>query len=137
MSERPVTPDTIPISDAARRGADSVNVHIWAHGHEARGKWVAVRLSDGGSDGQLYDSRADAIRFQLHEHQCIYVCLPPFGQTMKPYEVEAMMTYFRSLYDAGHRWGDADAPAPIPQLTRVAAPRRGARLALPYRGEWK
>lgn len=52
-----------------------------------------------------------------------------------------MLTYARSLYDAGYRLPDPEAPAPIQPLTPVAAPRRGrrrpARLALPYRGEWR
>lgn len=121
-------------SDEARRAADAVNLHIAALGHEAYGKWVAIRLSDGGSDGTLYDTRPDAIRHQLHEQLCAYFCIPPFGNLLSPPEAEAFLTYTRSLYDAGYRIPDPTAPAPIVPLINVAAPRRGSRLALPYRG---
>jgi hypothetical protein len=128
-------PVSIP-SDSSRRAADAVNLHIYAHGDQAFGKWVAIRLSDGGSDGVLYDSRRDAIRHQFHERQCCYFRIPPFGQTITPAEAETFLSYNRSIYDAGYRMPDPDAPAPIPQLTPVVAPRRGAKLALPHRGEW-
>lgn len=54
---------------AAQRIADAVNLHVAAvraqlgNGRTAPG-YVAVRLSDGRSDGVLYDSRADATRHQ-------------------------------------------------------------------------
>jgi hypothetical protein len=124
-------------SDSARRAADAINLHIHAHGHDAFGKWVAIRLSDGSSDGTLYDRRADAVRHQFHESQCAYFRVPPFGELISPAEAEAFLTYARSVYDAGYRVPDPEAPAMIQPLTTVAAPGRGARLALPYRGEWK
>jgi hypothetical protein len=124
-------------SDAARRASEAINVHISALGHEAFGKWVAVRLSDGSSDGVLYDHRREAVSHQFHESQCAYIRIPPFGQFIQPFEAEAMLTYHRSCYDAGYRVPDPEAPAPIVPLVPVAAPRRGSRLALPYRGEWR
>lgn len=124
-------------SDSARRATDAINLHIHAHGHDAFGKWVAIRMSDGSSDGTLYDTRPDAIRHQLHESQSMYFRIPPYGQFITPAEAETMLTYARSCYDAGRRVPDPQAPAPIQPLTAVAAPGRGARFALPYRGEWK
>lgn len=125
-------------SDAARRAADQINLHVSALGHEAFRKYVAIRLSDGGSDGTLYDTRADAIRHQLHEQQCAYFRIPPFGEMAKPVECESFLTLHRSLYDAGRRLADPDAPEIIRPLISVAAPgRRGARLARQFRGEWK
>jgi len=124
-------------SDSAKRAADSINLHIHANGHDAFGKWVAIRLSDGSSDGVLYDTRVDAIRHQLHERQCAYFRIPPFGETISVAEAETFLNYNRSIYDAGYRMPDPEAPALIPQLTPVVAPRRGARLAVPFRGVWK
>jgi hypothetical protein len=123
-------------SESSRRAADAINLHIHAHGHDAYRKWVAIRLSDGSSDGTLYDTRDDAIRHQLHESQAAYFCLPPFGEFISPEEAEAFLTYHRSVYDAGYRVPGPGGPAMIQPLTKVAAPGRGARLALPYRGEW-
>lgn len=124
-------------SDSARRMADEVNLHIAAIGEAATGKWVAIRLSDGSSDGVLYDTRKAAILHQVHEKQCLYVCIPPFGTQMTPREAQSFLNLHRSMYDAGYRLQDPDDPAPINPLIGVAAPSRRSTLAFPYRGEWK
>lgn len=90
-------------SDAARRASDIVNNHLVADRSNA-GKWVALRLSDGGSDGVLYDERADAIRHQLHETQCCYAQIPPSGMPVA--EAESFLNYNRRLYAAGFRMPD-------------------------------
>ncbi len=131
-----MTAGAFGFSDEARRCADEINLHVAALGHEACRRWVAIRLSDGGSDGTLYDTRPDAIRHQLHEQQCAYFCLPPVPTMIGTREAEAFLTYCRSLYDAGYRIPDPTAPAPIVPLVRVAAPSRRSRVALPYRGLW-
>lgn len=124
-------------SDAALRACDNVNLHIAAIGPEAYGKWVAIRLSDGGSDGALYDTRADAIRHQMHWSQCCYLMIPPFGVMLTPREAESYLTLHRSMYDAGYRLQDPEQPAPIKPLVQVAAPRRGSRLAYLWKGQWR
>lgn len=96
--------------DDARRAADILNLHIMLG---ARG-WVAIRLSDGGSDSIVYDKKADAIRHQLHEHQCAYFMLPVIPVT--PYECDVYLRYNRQLYANGMRMGDPDAPDPIAPL---------------------
>lgn len=123
-------------SDAARRMSDAVNLHVQALGVQASGRWVAIRLSDGGSDGVLYDYRRDAILHQLHEKLCCYVRIPPFGQMMSTREAESYLTLHRSMYDAGYRLQDPDGPEVIKPLMNVAAPRRGSRLAWKYNGVW-
>lgn len=91
-------------SDAARRCSDVINLHVAAHKFNAFGKWAAIRLSDGGSDGVLYDTKADAVRHQLHETQCAYVCIPADG--MGPREAEIYLEFNRKLYDNGMRLSD-------------------------------
>lgn len=91
-------------SDAARRCSDIIRMHIVA-GQVAR--WAAIRLADGGSDGVAYESRAEAIRHQLHEQQCCYVCIPP--DDMSPKAAETYLRIHRQLYDSGHRLADPDA----------------------------
>lgn len=93
-------------SDEGRRCSEAVNLHLESLGAEAIGKWVAIRLSDGGSDGILYDKKADAVRFQLHEFQCAYVCIPPGG--MPPNEADVYLRVHRQMYDAGVRFADPD-----------------------------
>lgn len=90
-------------SDAARRCADIITGHI-VLGNS--GRWAAIRLSDGGSDGIPYDTRADAIRFQLHETQCAYVKIPI--DRMEPQHAEIFLRFNRLAYDAGFRLTDPD-----------------------------
>jgi hypothetical protein len=90
-------------SDAAKKCSDTIRLHIVAG---KAGHWAAIRLSDGGSDGRAYDKRRDAIRHQLHETQCAYVCIPP--DDMSPRSAENFLQIHRNLYDAGFRLTDPD-----------------------------
>lgn len=85
--------------DAVRRLCDAVNVHWEAIGSEARGKYVAIRLSDGSSpDGSLYDSRADAARVQ-DDPWCFYVKVNPGG--IRPKEAWVVLGYARQAKKNG------------------------------------
>jgi hypothetical protein len=117
--------------------SDEVNMHVQVLGEGASGKWVAIRLEDGGSDHQLYDTRRDAIRHQRYERECCYVCVPPFGTMMGVREAESFLVLHRSMYQAGYRLEDPADPAPIHPLIQVAAPRRGSKYAYAWKGEWK
>lgn len=92
-------------TDRARRMSDTIRGHI-AEGHS--GFWCAVRMSDGGSDGIVYDSRVAAINHQLREDQCCYVKIPP--DDMPPAACAAFLRINRGLYAAGHRLIDPEAP---------------------------
>jgi hypothetical protein len=91
------------VSDAAKRCSEQINLGVIT-GHV--GKWVAIRLADGSSDGVFYDQRADAIEHQLHESLCCYVKIPPSG--MPPEDAERFMQVNRAFYDAGFRLTDPD-----------------------------
>lgn len=117
---RPGERQDVPISDAGRRAADIINLHRIAGGV---GRWVALRLSDGGSDGALYDSKPDAVDHQLHETQCAYTCVPPGPAT--PAEMTQWLDLNRRAYDAGYRLHEPDAP----QLVAPTRPGRAALLA--------
>ena len=93
-------------SDAAKRCSDIINATAIIE-NEAKNfteRWVAIRLSDGGSDGVVYDTRANAVKHQSDEFLCAYILVPPTG--MSPREAEIFMTYHRKLYDAGFRLPD-------------------------------
>ena len=94
-------------SDSARRMSDAINLHWAIHQWGAVGKWVAFRLSDGGSDGVLYDTKRDAIRHQLHEMQCAYVRI--IRDQMSVCEAHTFLEVSRRAYDAGFRLTDPDA----------------------------
>lgn len=117
-------------SDAARHTSDAVNLHFSALGADAIGKWVAVRLSDGKSDGTLYDSKRDAVRHQSDEKLCAYVCVSPAA--MNVCRAESFLKVSRMTYDAGFRLADPDARHGgldlIPRLTQEDQAAQLARL---------
>lgn len=97
--------------DAAKRIADALNVylnglrnHLW----ELRDKWMAFKLSDGTSDGQLYDSKRDAVRHQDNEFQCLYICFVNIMGGATAPEVVRVLNFTRDAYDAGFRLADPD-----------------------------
>lgn len=63
------------MTDRGRRVADTIKVHILGNGEDAYGKWVSARLSDGVSDGALYDTKADAVRHALAPNHMAYFCI--------------------------------------------------------------
>lgn len=100
-------------SDAARRCSEQVALHVLAHTSgggfpdwNGAAPWIAVRLSDGGSDGNLYPSKGDAVRHQLVREQCAYIRIPPTG--MNAAEAENQLRWVRALYAAGMDLADPD-----------------------------
>ena len=93
--------------DRTRRAYDVIATHYIAQGPHIGGHWVAIRLSDGGSDGVLYDSKPEATRHQLHETQCAYICLPPFGE-MSIGEIHRYLELNDMIYAQGGRLSDVD-----------------------------
>jgi hypothetical protein len=72
--------------------------------------WIAVRLSDGGYDGTLYDTRQDAVRHQPHEQQCAYLNLAPVMGGMEVQAAYAILKFHRDAYDAGMTFIDPEHP---------------------------
>ena len=95
-------------SDEARRASDIVNLHLLADPNGNRGRWVAIRLSDGGSDGTVYDCKCDAMRYQLHETQCVYVQILPDGLSAK--NAQILIKMHREMYDKGLKMPDPPCP---------------------------
>lgn len=87
-------------SDAARRISDTITLHLLADGDGNYGKWCAFRLSDGKSDGVVYDDPVVAADNQLHYKQCAYIQIHRGGLSAKGAQV--MLTYYRAVYDAGN-----------------------------------
>jgi hypothetical protein len=101
----------IQISDASKRMADVINSLVSFLGPwGVAGKWIAVRLRDGGTDGVLYDTRADAIKHQIDERFCMYVCMTTVMEGAKPLDCAITLEYYRQAYDAGMRLHEPEAP---------------------------
>lgn len=97
------------VSDAAKRCADIVNSYLhFIPADEIRNKYVAIRLSDGGSDGVLYDSKRDAVRHQSDEKLCAYVCYRNCMGGITPFEAQKFLDWNRAAYDMGARLPDPD-----------------------------
>lgn len=77
---------------------------------DLRTKWIAVKLADGSYDGVLYDSRDDAIRHQLDERFCAYVCMASMVQGAKPLDCAIYLEFHRQAYDSGMRLHEPEAP---------------------------
>jgi len=104
-----VTSPGVGYSDAAKRASDIVNAYVtFVPPEELRHKWVAIRLADGGYDGVLYDSKQDAVRHQLDEYLCAYVCFRNLLMGANPKDMELFLKFNRDAYDAGFRLPDPD-----------------------------
>jgi hypothetical protein len=111
----PNLPSDAEAIDIGKRASENINLHV-VGGNV--GKWVAIRMSDGGSDGIPYDSRREAIKHQLHEQYCCYIQVTPDGIT--PADALRFVLINRALYDAGFRLSDPDMPGePIYPQTDV------------------
>lgn len=75
-----------------------------------RHTWIAVRLSDGGFDGNLYATREEAINHQLHETTCAYQWMGNMIQGAKPLDCAIFLEFHRQAYDAGMRLHEPEAP---------------------------
>lgn len=113
----------VSISDDAKRASDIVNgYYAYVKWEELKISWVAIRLSDGGSDGTLYHSKRDAVQHQSDEFVCAYVSLRNCPNGVSPLEMERFLAFTRGAYDAGMRLPDPDAmdggPEPFMEVSQ-------------------
>jgi hypothetical protein len=109
--------------DVARQVSDAMNIHL-AVNADARG-FVACRMDTGKSNGELYDTRADAVRHHMkngEESFYFYLKLHPGG--MNPKEAWVMIVYFRALREKGIRPDHEDVFMPQrSELLKNVSPR--------------
>lgn len=95
--------------DAGKRMSDALNMYRANMPWEwVRDKWMAFRLSDGASDGVLYDSKREAVAHQLHEFQCCYISFRNLMGGATPLGCMTFLNFTRDAYDAGFRLPDPD-----------------------------
>jgi len=98
-------------TDAAKRIHETINVmHIARTWDELKRGWMAFRLADGTTDNVLYESRADAIKHQLHEQTCLYIAMRTTLGGVPLRDCQILIDVHRHIYDAGGRLADPDAP---------------------------
>jgi hypothetical protein len=98
---------SLPHEDAAKRLADTYNLHRLGMGDASIGRWFAVRLNDGTSDQVLYDTKRDAVRHQHHDEQ-FYAFIKIVPSDMTACAAAVMLKTNRALYDSGMRMADPD-----------------------------
>ncbi len=101
----PTGPKELRTQDAAKRMRDVIALHQTALSNDEliAGRYAAVRLSDGGSDGVAYETVTQAIGYQLHETQCGYFRIPPNPARWGMATCDSLLWYVRARYDAGYR----------------------------------
>lgn len=136
---RAICSECIVVRDEGKRASDIINGYCcfveWA---ERIRSVVAIRLADGGSDGELYASKRDAVRGQGgNEQLCAYFYFRDSPQGTTPRDMQLWIEYHRGLYAAGARLPDPDdmhgGRDPVIPLTReqYLAQRNGLVLAAP------
>lgn len=90
--------------DAAKRMADCISLHqtVLSRDEIFAGRYVAIRLSDGGSDGVAYESRSQAIEYQRHNASRHAYFRIPF-EKMSVQACDSILWYVRATYDSGYR----------------------------------
>lgn len=121
------------VSDAAKRIADTYNLHRAADPHSSVGKWFASRLNDGTTDGTLYDSKVEAVRHQRHDEDfyCFTQIVP---STMTPENAETFLNIQRRMYDKGLRLADRDTGGKD-MIRRVSQEDMRSQLRAMFRGD--
>lgn len=71
-------PHDIPGIEASLRMAEAIDRHLHAG---ARG-FIAIRIADGSSDGQVYPDAEAAKAAQPEPQQCTYTHLPPWPRDL-------------------------------------------------------
>jgi hypothetical protein len=115
---RKICSECVVVTDAAKRAHDIVRAYVTFVPWDQRvNSWVAIRLSDGGSDGTLYDSKQAAVRHQVHEMHCAYFSFRNAPQGFSsPLDAQLYLDYHRAAYDAGFRLPDPDDAGGGPDL---------------------
>lgn len=115
--------------DAAKRISDQYALHRIALGDDALGKWFAVALADGRSNGDLYDSRGDAVRHQGHnEARYWFVPIRP-GAPLSVCDAQIVLTHHRATSRQSAALLDRDHPAGGRQLiTRLTTEDQRAQI---------
>ncbi len=112
--------ECVVVDDAAKRAFDIVRLITVFTDYDTRTRqspYLAIRLMDGGSNSQLYDTKQAAVRDQVHETLCAYFCFrtAPNGFASAR-EAAVFLAWHRAAYDQGWRLPDPDDHTGGPDL---------------------
>ena len=112
-------------SDAARRISDTVSLHLLADPDGNHQKWCAFKLSDGTSDGVVYDDPIAAADHQTFYKACAYIQIHRGG--ISPKAASVMLAYYRTVYENGK------LPPTLVAYQRALEAAQRSKLLLPGR----
>ena len=98
--------------EAAARFRDALSLHrsVLTTEEIIAKRYIAVKLSDGSSDGTAYETRDDAARNQLWPQRCLFFQVPL--ERLNLNACDSILWYARKVYDAGYR-AEVGGPALI------------------------
>lgn len=107
------------IDDAGKRFAEIVsNIRMSNDWDDIKNSWIAVKLEDGSCDGTVYDTRAEAIKFNTNKaNKYFYVALRNAIHGLTAKEATLMLAMVRTQAARG-RYHPEDQPDPIMPLSR-------------------
>jgi hypothetical protein len=88
--------------------------------YDAIGKWYAVRLDDGASDGVLYDTKRECINHQ-RGWEYLYAYVGMSLAQMNVCDAEIYLAVQRRMYEKGIRMVDPDARNGGPDVIKRTA----------------
>lgn len=119
MSDTGLNPELL---NAAARMRDAVNLHVVAGNlgvRERHLQWVAINLDDGRSDGEVYETRRDAVR-HTHLKSKAWFYVKVGADSMGERESIIVLQQARQAYKAGVVF--AEEHVITPQLSELMAP---------------
>lgn len=120
--------DSFPqeLLDAAARMRDAINLHVVAGTLGVRDRelqWVAIKLEDGRSDGEVYASRKDAVRHTMNKSRGWFYAKIG-AQTMGERESLIVLQQARQAFKAGIVFAEEDVATPmLSELLQPYIPR--------------
>lgn len=108
----------IIVEDSGKRMADTVNLIIASNTWDTIvNSWIAISLEYGGSDGVLYPTREAAVNHQSDPRYWFYLSLRNAQGGIKALDAQLLINSQRSIYEAGGRMVEPEAPSLIPTIS--------------------
>lgn len=124
------------ITDAGQRMSDTINnIRMGNDWDNIKDSWMAFALEDGRSDGTVYDTRDDAIRFHRNRAKKYFYCaLRSTIHGMSSKEATQILALTRTQAERGRYNPTTERHDPIMPLTQEGynAELLSNKLNLPY-----
>lgn len=96
-------PPALRDESSAKRLRDALALHrlVLAHAEIIDGRYIGVRLTDGGHDGVAYPSKADVVKHQGYGYRYVAMRIPPAVLTV--HACDTLLWYMRQADANGFR----------------------------------